>query len=190
MYFNFPVIKGKFQQHAELKANLLEAINKQKVNSFEHIEEYASHHISRLDWDKCITSNRPWVKMFGGYLIEYLNQEMLKLSLVKPEVSEIWFQQYFNNDTHGWHAHANNFTGVYYLELNNSSPRTQLVEPMTLKMREINAEEGDIVVFPSVYIHRAPKIETNERKTIISFNFECSQVDIDTLNKLKELYEI
>jgi hypothetical protein len=32
-------------------------------------------------------------------------------------------------DTHGWHTHGNNFTAVYYLELNEQSPKTELIDP-------------------------------------------------------------
>jgi len=188
--FNFPIIKEKFKQHTILREKILKAINNQEVDSLNEIDNYYTDKISRLDWNQAKNANRPWVQLFINDFINHLNKEMLKLSLTKPKLSEIWFQQYFNNDTHGWHTHGNNFTGVYYLELNDCSPRTQLVEPVSLNLVEVDAEEGDIVIFPSIYIHRAPRIKTEKRKTIISFNFDCNVIYQDTLDRLKNLYGI
>ena len=120
--------------------------------------------------------------------MNHLDKEMSKLSLENPKMVDLWFQQYVNNNSHGWHTHGNNFTGVYYLELNDCSPRTQLVEPISFKMLEIDAKEGDIVIFPSMFIHRSPLMKSNKRKTIISFNFDCVTIDQATQTKLKNLY--
>ena len=44
----------------------------------------------------------------------------------------------------------------------------------------VDAKEGDIVIFPSFINHRAPKMQSDTRKTIISFNlqFELIQDNI------------
>ena len=41
----------------------------------------------------------------------------------------------------------------------------------------IDAKEGDIVIFPSFIIHRAPKVQSDTRKTIVSFNLEFNLID-------------
>ena len=41
----------------------------------------------------------------------------------------------------------------------------------------LNCEEGDIVMFPSFMIHRAPPVQNDKTKTIISFNIEFKDID-------------
>ena len=43
-------------------------------------------------------------------------------------------------------------------------------------MFPIKAKEGDIVMFPSHTIHRAPKMLLDKEKTIISFNVEMKGI--------------
>ena len=101
---------------------------------------------------------------------------LTKLGYVEYAIDELWFQQYVQGGYHGWHAHGSSFTAVYYLELNADAPRTELVEPyMQGKKIVADVQEGDLLLFPSFVIHRAPKIVSDTRKTIISFNinFYC-----------------
>jgi len=73
---------------------------------------------------------------------------------------------------HSWHTHGENFTGVYYVELNEKSPKTQIVNPFdSHSVYELDVSEGDMVIFPSYTLHRAAKMTNDIRKTIISFNF-------------------
>jgi len=214
MHFKFPILKEKFEQHKELKEDILKAINKQNEKSLEKTDTYHcitcdnrvtaevgfnctnknclcecyTYNISRVDWNNSKDTERPWVKIFGSPFLNHLDRELLKLSLQTPQMVNLWFQQYINNSSHGWHIHGHNFTGVYYLELNECSPKTQLIEPISLKMLEIDAKEGDIVLFPSMFIHRSPLMKSNKRKTIISFNFDCVGIDKKTQIKLKNLY--
>ena len=74
-------------------------------------------------------------------------------------------------DTHGWHTHGQTYTGVYYLEFPDKASRTELYSPFNFKKHTIKAKEGDIVIFPSHWIHRGP-CNPSKRKTIVSFNFE------------------
>ena len=82
----------------------------------------------------------------------------------------IWYQQYVENSSHGWHIHDGQFTGVYYLELPKSSPKTEFIHPFSNNIDRVRAKEGDVIFFPSHVIHRAPT-NNKERKTIISYNF-------------------
>jgi predicted 2-oxoglutarate/Fe(II)-dependent dioxygenase YbiX len=92
----------------------------------------------------------------------------------------MWFQQYVINDKHGWHTHAENYTGVYYLEMPEEAPKTELIDQYNINKKiTIDAKEGDIVIFPSFIIHRAPKVQSDTRKTIISFNLEFYLIDED-----------
>ena len=48
-------------------------------------------------------------------------------------------------------------------------------------------KEGDIVMFPSYTIHRAPIINNNIRKTIVSFNFILDLIESNTLTEINQL---
>ena len=123
-------------------------------------------------------------------LTVYLNfeKQMNKVGLKGVQIKDLWFQQYTKGDTHGWHVHGENFTGVYYLELGQTSPKTELIEPLSKRKITVEASEGDVVIFPSVYIHRAPKVQSDERKTIISFNFSVEYLEENYLKEIMRLY--
>jgi ectoine hydroxylase-related dioxygenase (phytanoyl-CoA dioxygenase family) len=93
-------------------------------------------------------------------------------------ITEIWFQQYLNGSEHGWHCHSGNFTNVYYLELPEGTPKTQLVNPYNQKdIIEVDVKEGDLLAFPSYVLHKAPKNLSDKRKTIISYNIDIVYSD-------------
>ena len=88
---------------------------------------------------------------------------------------DIWFQQYAKHSKHGWHTHSANFTNVYYLQLPAGSPKTQIVSPYDqCNVIEVDVSEGDILVFPSFVIHKAPPNLLDETKTIISYNINAT----------------
>jgi len=93
------------------------------------------------------------------------------------EVIFLWFQQYLQNGTHGWHIHADNYTGVYYLELPVGTPTTEYCNPNNMnEVNKFNVKEGDILLFPSFVVHKAIKNLSDKRKTIISFNINFQKV--------------
>ena len=94
-------------------------------------------------------------------------------------VNDVWYQQYEEGGVHGWHVHADHFTGVYYLEYPRGCSKPEICSPYSLKIKKIDAVEGDIVVFPSYWIHRGPPNMSKNRKTIISFNFNLPVMDED-----------
>lgn len=118
----------------------------------------------------------------------HLSRVALFLGYQSHEIRELWFQQYLNNDTHGWHIHGSNFTAIYYIELNEASPLTELICPFSLNKKIVpNIKEGDILIFPSYVIHRAPRINNNIRKTIISFNLNFLNIDPLVVDKINNL---
>ena len=103
-------------------------------------------------------------------------------------IDEFWFQQYVTGNEHGWHTHGSNFTGVYYLELDESSPKTEIIEPSRQDKKIVmDVHEGDVLMFPSYTIHRAPTIMNDVRKTIVSFNFVLDLIDPATLIHINQL---
>ena len=98
-------------------------------------------------------------------------------------------------DTHGWHIHGDHYTGVYYLEYPDDAAKTQICSPLSMKIHDVDAREGDIIIFPSHWIHRSGNPNSKSRKTIVSFNFSVegnalNVVDNPHLNELVYLNKI
>lgn len=84
-------------------------------------------------------------------------------------INEMWYQQYTKDDTHDWHVHEYcHWTNIYFLELPNKEERTQVYD-LDRNLIEYDAQEGDIIFFPSMWLHRSKPL-TDGRKTVISYN--------------------
>ena len=129
--------------------------------------------INRVDWDNSKDFDRPWVKEFMPFLEPNLKEMAQKSGFQNFRIHELWFQQYDKNGSHGWHTHSSNFTGVFYLDLPEGSPKTELVDPLSLNRIDVpDIQQNDIIIFPSFVVHRAPTNNGDKTKTIISFNFD------------------
>tara|TARA_R110000744_G_scaffold130215_3_gene237850 strand:+ start:14 stop:541 length:528 start_codon:yes stop_codon:yes gene_type:complete len=128
--------------------------------------------LSEVDWNQSQDFNRPWVK----YLIPHLSYNLTKLAkslnYSNIQITNIWYQRYESTDFHSWHTHSNHYTGVFYIEKPKSTPPTQL--SFGNDIIDLEASEGDIIIFPSLVVHRSPVNTSNEIKTIISFNFNIN----------------
>lgn len=132
-----------------------------------------SDNINRVDWHSAKDFDRPWVKEFMTFLEPNLKEMAFNSGFENYRIHEIWFQQYDTNGSHGWHTHSSNFTGVFYLDLPDGSPKTELVDPLSLNRINVpDIQQNDIIIFPSFVVHRAPKNNGDKTKTIISFNFD------------------
>lgn len=167
----------KFEKHNEIKDKLINLIN----NSGSHLEnkdiETWEYHISKCDWNNNEDfENREWVNFLKPYMQKQFDKFANKMLYQKANIKRLWYQQYKRNDAHGWHIHGETYTGVYYLQLPNGSSKTELInhyeQDKNIQIATLEANEGDIVIFPSFVIHRAPKIINDVTKTIISFNLE------------------
>jgi hypothetical protein len=167
-----------FKYHNEIKENLLSIINNSYNDSLNIKDQYYGDEIHRLDWSKHFDYTREWIKFVKPKLEEHFNECAKDLNYQNCEVRGMWYQQYTKNNTHGWHTHGENYTGVYYLEFPKGSPKTELIDQYNIKKKiTINAEEGDVVIFPSFIIHRAPRVMNDIKKTIISFNLYLKLVN-------------
>jgi len=174
------------QSHAEIKSKLLSEINSTK--KFELLkDEYDKTNISRCDWNNSRDTDRTWLKIFEPYLMDYLTVWRKELGYNWFNVVDIWFQQYESESEHGWHLHGNNYTGVYFLDLPEDSPKTMFKDPMNMKIeKQFDITEGDILIFPSSVIHKAPKNNSDKSKTIISWNIDLSMKWIENCKEGKE----
>ena len=135
--------------------------------------------INRSDWSKAKDFKRGWAKYLLPYLRNNFNRMLKEIGFENTStIDKVWFQHYVKSDIHDWHIHGGNYTGVYYLELPKDAPKTELIDQYNIhKKITIDAKEGDIVIFPSFIVHRAPKITNNIRKTIISFNLQFNLIN-------------
>ena len=171
-----PYIVNNFDGHSSIKQNLLSLINDSKSESLIAKDDYYRDNISRLDWNTKEDWNRKWVKKFLPLLHKNIEKMINQIGFESHTILFLWFQQYLSNGTHGWHTHGDNYTGVYYLELPEGTPTTEYCYPMnTDRVDNFDVKEGDIILFPSFVIHRAPKNLSDKRKTIISFNINLER---------------
>ena len=174
-----PVIVQKIENYKEINQKLLSYFDNVVGESVKPGEGYTigndtwlEDSFYKLDWKDAKDFSRPWVQYFLEYFVPEIINIKNELYYEECHLVEMWFQQYKQNNMHSWHTHGENFTGVYYVELNEKSPKTQIVNPFdSHSVYELDVSEGDMVIFPSYTLHRAPKMTNDIRKTIISFNF-------------------
>jgi hypothetical protein len=166
-----------------------EFINNQFLNNIRECQSTSlkdkHDSITRLDWDHARNGNRYWVQQFLTHLQPKLDEIMNNLGYHNAIIQEIWFQQYNKDDVHTWHVHGHNFTGVYYVELGDDAPKTELIVPYNQEsLVTPDVSVGSLLIFPSYVMHRAPTVNKDIRKTIISFNFDASTISTNKLDKL------
>jgi hypothetical protein len=172
----FPIFKTKFFEHEKLKESLIKKINESSFID----ENYNGDRINKFDWKISKNFNREWVKEIINPFYTQLNIFAKKMGYKRLIITDIWFQKYEKNSLHNWHVHGSNYTGVYYLKLpkDHKSTLTQFLMPDNLKERfSIEANEGDILFFPSFLIHRAPPLKSTKNKIIVSWNCEFTSPD-------------
>lgn len=164
---NTPIAIKPFSQHSNLKKTVLENIN---FSMADNVKTKQGSDITRCDWG-FVNLRREWV----NDLLPVLEPEVLEiyknLGYDSIKIYNIWFQQYKKSSNHNWHVHTEcQWTNVYYLELSETSPKTEILDPINKKTVILDVQEGDICCFPSFLIHRAPSNLSDEPKTIISWN--------------------
>ena len=180
--FSDCIIHTKVRAHLEIRDRMLKQIAEADEGPLYAKDEYYSDNISKHDWDSGRDFNRPWVRTFERHYKEVIGEAIDSMAYTATDTKSIWFQQYMEGDTHGWHIHGKHFTGVYYLEYNDECSKTEICSPYNLMNRmQIDVKEGDMIVFPSHWIHRG-RANGKSRKTIISFNFD---IIADRLNLMK-----
>jgi hypothetical protein len=165
---NCPIIITPFKQHSILKNKLLLEIEKSAGNSIVDKED----NITRTDWNIDKSIPRTYLKILSQPLIEHLKKSYESIGMLGFEIHNFWYQQYVKDSTHAWHNHqAAQYTNIYYLELPNTAPKTEIINPTNpADIITLDVKEGDIVSFPSFIFHRSPVVQSDTRKTIISFN--------------------
>ena len=185
---NTPCLLDSFKDHKKLKDTLVSLIKETKADYLNEQQDYYSDLIHRLDWSQSKDKNREWVKHILPSLQNHFENYAKKLGYEKVDVTNIWFQQYNKNGKHGWHTHAQNYTGVYYIKFSNKDAKTELIDPFSQNKKIIiNAKEGDIVIFPSYVIHRATEQKQDSKKIIVSFNINFTKILPSLFDKIDNM---
>jgi hypothetical protein len=161
-YFVYDV--PNFKEHKENILSLIKDIP--RVPFFDK-----SCEISHTDWNLPKHFERKYLDYFYKNIIDdYRSWFIKKYNLTDYIIHNCWFQQYNKNNFHNYHTHGNcNFTNVFYLELSDKKMTTEVLNLDNQKI-DLECKEGQILSFPGFLLHRSKIIETDLRKTIISFN--------------------
>jgi len=156
------ITKINIKNHKKHKTNLLRLIK-----AVPHVPSAPSEieKINKSDW--FLSSDYP--RVYREYFFDVLKpwfKHMEDEYKTPATISNYWFQQYLKNDYHHWHLHPKcHFSSVYFIELPNNSWVTEFKHHKTLSVKE-----GDIITFPSHWVHKSPANSTGKRKTVIAFN--------------------
>jgi hypothetical protein len=163
-----------FDAHLDIKSTLLDLIDKSGAGSA--VNDKDNLNVTKVDWQDSTDFSRPWVEHLMPHLNPHIAEVFKVMNFSKFRIKEIWFQQYLQKASHGWHTHGSHFTNVYYLELDDDAPKTVLVNPFTREEFTPDIKEGQTLVFPAYVVHKSPDDFFEKRKTIISWN---SDIDIE-----------
>ena len=162
-----PFIISHFDQHDLLKDKVLSSIDKMPETSI----SYTTGHISKCDWQLPRDYPRKYLDVLEEPIYTFVKKQFAKLGYSDVSITNVWFQQYNKNSSHGWHEHLEcQWTNVYYLQFPEETPKTQYLNRLSGEIHTFDVKEGDILIFPSFITHCAPKNESDKTKTIISFN--------------------
>ena len=191
--FNCPVVVKKLPDYKNVNTKLLEyfdTCDHEEIKNLTVTENYYPDSFNKLDFYNSSDFDRPWVQFFLPYLKKELKKIANFLWYDDFIVNCIWFQEYLRGNHHGWHIHGDNFTGVYYVKFDsNKSPPTEIVDPYNNKIaKKMNVECGDLLLFPSFFIHRAPVIFDDTKKIIISFNLNISKPSLELYDSKRISY--
>ncbi len=184
------ICHGKVDRHSLIRDTILHEIANAKDGRLSAEDSVFSDRISKLDWVSCRDFERPWVKILLPEFFETVTEMVASMGYTSIRLIDMWYQQYMEGDTHGWHIHGQHFTGVYYLEYPEGCSRTEVCSPFNLKAEPVETVEGDLIIFPAHYIHRGLPNKF-ARKTIVSFNFDIitdpvEDVPVLNLNLLRK----
>tara|TARA_R100000664_G_C2721759_1_gene115008 strand:- start:266 stop:760 length:495 start_codon:yes stop_codon:yes gene_type:complete len=158
------IFKTKVKEHRTIKDKLVRAIENAEGEAYESIEK-TDWHLQNVPKEYMHIAV-PIIKPYIRELIKHLYKE--HHDIIKANLSNSWYQIYKKNSQHTWHTHTKTqLANVYLIELPEKKYATKFLNHKT-----VNLEEGDILTFPSWYLHSSPIIKSNKRKIIIAYNLD------------------
>lgn len=168
---SMPVMRTHWSKHREMKSRIIDCVN--NVEQAAITEEGTQ--ISSSDYLLNPGVEKPYISVLGTDFFDTLDQLFAGIDHGRWQITSTWTQSYkTTGDCHGWHRHhCCLWSCVYMLELTQTAPRTQMRDMITGAQWQLDAEEGDILVWPSQIMHSSPSIGPGDRKTIIGFNIDA-----------------
>lgn len=169
-YPNLDLIHIKsVENHEEFKWKILDLIEIYKIEQDIQPNKAGYYYDFGQKW------NRPYKEVFYEATWKIIDDYAKSLGCVTDQHDALWFQQYVQGTTFGWHNHNKSVALIYYVELPDEEDKTDFYN-----FDSIPVKEGDVIIFPSYLVHRSKPLQTNKRKTIISCNYHL-KVDRDLI---------
>ena len=160
-------IVNKIKEHKQNKDKLLKFIDDMPESEIVSNRE----NVGKSDWYLPKDAERKYLELFYDIVRPYMEIMRDEMYCDRWQINNGWFQQYTGDNEHKWHNHpGTNFSNVYFLEMPEKQMQTQFYNLLTKAIVTFDLEEGDLLTFPGHLLHRSSKINSNKRKTIISFN--------------------
>ena len=168
------ITKGKVKHHDELKHQLLDYIESSPAESHTNV--------SKVDFKTNNNRTPPYHNIVKTAVLPTLVEAVERYGFKVKKAEELvikpmWFQQYEQGSDFNWHNHDKTVAFVYYTELPEGDQlTTEFFDPWTGEIFTVDAEEGDVVVFPSFVMHNSPVNRTGLRKTVFAGNVQVLSI--------------
>lgn len=166
---HYECIVAKFPFHKEIKSTLLSLINNTQSDFLDN------GLLSDWSFRNSEERNVSYFDFFFSKAKDFYNQLFNQVFKINDQTGLVsishnfWFQKYSENGNHPIHFHGtSDFSSVYYLDLPNNDS-TVFYNQFYDNYQTVNASEGDIIIFPSIFLHTSLP---SSQKTIIAINFD------------------
>tara|TARA_B100000945_G_C20104539_1_gene467412 strand:+ start:57 stop:614 length:558 start_codon:yes stop_codon:yes gene_type:complete len=177
------VWKHTLECHSQIKSNLLDLIS-----DYEQINP-SPDYVTKTDFYDNLESFPEYFNVLSQNLTPLWDEICHKYWAGNFGIMGVWFQQYNNNDFHGWHFHGNSSISMsYFVELDDAKYSTEFVDIQKKDTFQMECSEGDVIIFPSYIIHRSPLIRSDTRKTTIAINLNLGDVDLNKVNPIDPIF--
>ena len=177
------VWKHTLESHSKIKSNLLD-----NISDYEQINT-SPDYVTKTDFYDNLESFPEYFNTLSQNLTPLWDEICHKYWAGNFGIMGVWFQQYNNNDFHGWHFHGNSSISLsYFVELDDAKYSTEFVDIQRKETFQMECGEGDVIIFPSYIIHRSPLIRSDTRKTTIAINLNLGDVDLNKVNPIDPIF--
>jgi len=150
------------EDHDYWKPKLLKSIDQMKADNNIELNEKGYYYDFNIQ-----KAPRTYQNLMDNILLSPLEEICGIYGLSISKTNTLWFQQYIQGSSFGWHMHNGHWAFIYYIELPDIKESTEF-----LNYGQFDVKEGDILFFPTFLNHRSPVIKSNLRKTIVSTNID------------------
>ena len=152
--------------HTQIKPSVVSAIDGMGLYSYINNMQ----HITHTDWHLSSNFYRPYYELVAPVIANVIAEVNDLYGYPEPlTLQNYWFQKYLKDDHHGWHIHQKSvFNAVYFLSLPEGASKTSF--KLFGEEFFVDIKEGQILVFPSMYLHCSKQNMSSDPKLVIAFN--------------------